>query len=90
MWILEDYDTNKWRLKHVVNPEELFGQINIQVGSELYDADYRVLTVHLEWNLIFFVGEERTIITYDMDQKKFMLSLPVSIAMVDVASCQES
>jgi hypothetical protein len=48
VWILEDYGTNKWRLKHVVNTEELLGQINIQVGSELCNADYRVITVHPE------------------------------------------
>jgi len=70
VWILEDYGTNNWRLKHVVNPEELFGQINIQVGSELYDADYRVITVHLEWNFIFVVGNDRTLIAYDMDRRK--------------------
>ena len=52
VWILEDYDTDNWSLKHVVDIEELFGRINIKVGSELYDEEYRVITVHLEWNII--------------------------------------
>jgi len=59
VWILEDYGTNKWRLKHVLSTHEPFGQNNIEVGSELCDADYRVITIHLEWNFIFFVGGEK-------------------------------
>ena len=48
----------------------LFRQNNIDIGSELCDEDYRVITVHPEWNLIFFVGEDRTLIAYDMDRRK--------------------
>ena len=48
MWILKDYGTDKWRLKHVVHMEELFGHINIKVGCKLCDADYRVITIQLE------------------------------------------
>ena len=57
-------------LKHVVSMHELFGQNNIEFGYELCDVDYRVITVHLEWNLNFFVGEEKTLIAYDMDHRK--------------------
>ena len=46
--------------------------------------DYTVITVHLEWNLIFFAGEDGTIIAYNMDCKKIMSSLSVSFGMVDV------
>jgi hypothetical protein len=67
VWILEDYGTTKWRLKHVVSTQEQFGQINIEVGSELCDVDYRLITVYLEWNFIFFIGEDRTLIVYDMN-----------------------
>ena len=35
-----------------------------------YESDYTAITVHLEWNLIFFVGEERRFIAYDMDRRK--------------------
>ena len=48
VWILEDYGTDNWILKHVVDMEELFGHMNIKVGSELCDGEYRVITVHLE------------------------------------------
>ena len=46
MWILEDYDTDNWRLKHVMDTKDLFGHMNINVGSELCDEEYRVITVH--------------------------------------------
>jgi Fe-S oxidoreductase len=43
---------------------------NIKFGSKLCDADHKVIIVHPECNLIFFVGEERTLIEYDMDCRK--------------------
>jgi hypothetical protein len=82
VWILEDYGTDNWNLKHVVDTEELFGCMNIKVGSKLCDEEYRVITVHPEWNFIFLVGKDRTLIAYDMDRKRFMSSMPVSSAFV--------
>jgi hypothetical protein len=35
---------------------ELFGMKNIEIGTEIYDAAYRVIAFHLEWNLVFLVG----------------------------------
>jgi len=48
----------------------VFGKTNIQFGFLDCDADYTAIAVHPEWNMIFFVGEERTIIAYDMDRRK--------------------
>jgi hypothetical protein len=31
VWILEDYGTDNWSLKHVVDIEELFGYMNINI-----------------------------------------------------------
>ena len=70
MWILEDYGTNNWSLKLVADKEELFGHMDIKVGSELCDEKYRVIIVHLEWNLIFLIGKDRTLIAYEMDDRK--------------------
>jgi hypothetical protein len=53
-----------------VDTEELFGRMNIEVGSELCDEEYRVITVHLEWNFIFLIEKDRTLIAYDMDYRK--------------------
>jgi len=44
--------------------------MNIKVGSELCDDEYRVIIVHPEWNFIFLVGNDRSLIAYDMDHKK--------------------
>ena len=63
-------DTDNWILKHVVNMEELFGRMNIKVGSELCDEEYRVITVHPEWNFIFLVEKDRKLIAYDRDRRK--------------------
>ena len=49
---------------------ELFGKKNIEISTEVCDAAYRVITVHPEWNLIFLVGEDKTLIAYDMNRSK--------------------
>jgi hypothetical protein len=67
IWILEDYGTNNWTLKHTVSTGILFGRINIRFGFVDWVAEYIVIIVHPEWNMIFFAGEDGTIIAYDMD-----------------------
>jgi hypothetical protein len=49
---------------------ELFGKKNIEIGTEVCDATNRVIAVHLEWNLIFLVGEDKTLLVYDMNRSK--------------------
>ena len=44
--------------------------MNIKVGSKLCDEEYRVIIVHLEWNFVFLIGKDRTLIAYDMDNRK--------------------
>ena len=56
---------------------EIFGRDNIQFGYDVCDADYRVIAVHLEWNLIF-LGDDRTMIAYDMNLRK-VLVLPAQV-----------
>jgi hypothetical protein len=48
VWKLEDYGIDNWILKHIVDMDELFRCMNIKVGSELCDEEYRVITVHPE------------------------------------------
>ena len=78
VWILEDYATNKWTLKHTVSTIKVFGKTNIQFGYMDYDSDYTMIIVHLEWNMIFFVGAKRRIIAYDMDRRK-VHAIPASV-----------
>jgi hypothetical protein len=70
IWILEDYGSNRWILKHTMTTLEIFGQNNIEFGYKVCDAEYRVIAVHLEWNLIFLVGEDKTLLAYDMNHRK--------------------
>jgi hypothetical protein len=70
IWILEDYATNKWTLKHTVSALKVFGMTNIQFGYVDYESDYTTITDHPEWNLIFFIRQERRFIAYDMDHRK--------------------
>ena len=70
IWILEDYGTSKWTLKHKVTTLELFGKKNIEFGTEVCDTAYRVIGVYPEWNLIFFVGEDKTQLVYDMNRSE--------------------
>ena len=68
--ILEDFGTDNWTLKHTVTTRILFERINIRFGFVDWVAEYIVITVHPEWNMIFFAGEDGTIIAYDMDRNK--------------------
>ena len=68
VWILEDYGTDNWTLKHTVTVRILFGRINIRFGFPDFVDEDIVIIVHPEWNLIFFAEEDGTIIAYDMDR----------------------
>jgi hypothetical protein len=72
IWILKDYGTNKWTLKHTVSILEVFAQTNIEFSYySCYDNE-NYSTVHLEWNLLLFVwvGVENDIVAYNMDNRK--------------------
>jgi hypothetical protein len=70
IWILKNYGTSKWTLKHTVNTLQVFGLSNIGLGSEAANADYRVIAVHLEWNLVFVIRDDRTLMAYDISRRK--------------------
>ncbi|CAN6289021.1 unnamed protein product [Urochloa humidicola] len=66
IWILKDYDTHEWTLKHSVRKVFLFRRKNLQ-----FDMDYNVIAVHPECNLIYFVyGWDTTLMAYEMDRKE--------------------
>ena len=66
-----------------MDTEELFGHMNIKVGSKLYDAKYRVIIVHPEWNFIFLVVKDRILMHMTWTAERFMSSMPVSSDFVD-------
>ena len=78
VWILEDYASDKWTLKHTISTLKVFRKTSIKFGFVDYDSAYTAITVHPDWNLIFFVGAKRTIIAYDMDRRKVHV-IPASV-----------
>jgi hypothetical protein len=65
IWVLEDYHTEEWVLKHSVSILQLFGKMSCRFDS------YEVVTIHPDRNLVFFVEYgDCKLISYDMDSKE--------------------
>ncbi|RCV09862.1 hypothetical protein SETIT_2G063400v2 [Setaria italica] len=66
VWVLEDYDTDEWVLKHKVSFLELFGKRCCTDGYE-----YNVLAIHPDRDMLFFVQHfNNKLVSYDMDSKE--------------------
>ncbi|CAL4904934.1 unnamed protein product [Urochloa decumbens] len=66
IWVLQDYDAEEWVLKHSVTFLQLFGRMNCDV-----EFDYKVVAIHPDRNLIFFVQRwDLKLKSYDMDSKE--------------------
>ncbi|CAN6343270.1 unnamed protein product [Urochloa humidicola] len=66
IWVLQGYDTNEWVLKHSVTFLQLFGRMNCRAIF-----DYKVVAIHPDRNLIFFVQRwDLQLKSYDMDSKE--------------------
>ncbi|KAL6658204.1 hypothetical protein ACP70R_003790 [Stipagrostis hirtigluma subsp. patula] len=75
VWVLEDYDSARWTLKHTVCILRLHGR-NKRRPDEFYD----VIVIHPEHNLVFIIGrtmQQNCLLAYDMDRQKinFICSL---------------
>jgi hypothetical protein len=67
VWVLEDYNSENWSLKHNVNPMDLFGA---HYYSE-FEYTFRVISIHPEHAVIFMVcGTDRTLMSYEMDHMR--------------------
>jgi hypothetical protein len=90
IWILKDYGTNKWTLKHTVSTLDVFVETNIDFGY--WDVDQYYSTVHPEWNLLLFVGvgEENDIAAYNMDSRKVHVIPTCYNAFSDGMSCHKT
>ncbi|KAM0846038.1 hypothetical protein ACQ4PT_055935 [Festuca glaucescens] len=62
VWVLEDYGTGHWTLKHTVNVLELFGR-HRRTDYKCYDIAF-----HPDCNLILITDEEIAV-SYDMDSR---------------------
>ncbi|CAM0147253.1 unnamed protein product [Urochloa decumbens] len=66
IWVLQDYDAEKWVVKHSVTFLQLFGRMNCDVVF-----DYKVVAIHPDRNSIFFVQWwDLKLKSYDMDSKE--------------------
>ncbi|RCV09888.1 hypothetical protein SETIT_2G065900v2 [Setaria italica] len=64
IWVLEDYDAEKWILKHSVSCLHLFGEPSCCVHN------YHI-AIHPDHNLVFFVQRlNKKLISYDLDSKE--------------------
>jgi hypothetical protein len=67
IWVLQDYHTEEWVLKHSVPFLQLFGRTSCHVE----DDDYNVVAIHPDHNMIFFVQHwDLKLKSYDMDSKE--------------------
>lgn len=68
VWVLKDYASGHWTLKHTASVLELLERPR-RNPCELS----KLVAIHPECNLIFFIGgvkPEETLVSYDMDEKK--------------------
>uniref|UniRef100_A0A0A9D035 F-box protein At3g26010-like beta-propeller domain-containing protein n=1 Tax=Arundo donax TaxID=35708 RepID=A0A0A9D035_ARUDO len=65
-WVLQDYDTQEWVMKHSISSLQLFGK-----SKCLVQFDYSVVGIHPDRNLVFIVQRsDRKLMSYDMDSKE--------------------
>ncbi|KAM0912595.1 hypothetical protein ACQ4PT_012690 [Festuca glaucescens] len=60
IWVLEDYGTGKWTLKHSISVLELFGRHCRKDGSS-----YVMFAVHPDCNVIFLTDMEKMTLSYN-------------------------
>ncbi|KAM3300638.1 hypothetical protein ACQJBY_041584 [Aegilops geniculata] len=68
VWVLEDYASGQWTLKHTANILKLLGRPYCEPTEQ-----YMLVAVHPQCNLIFLVGwmrSQETLMSYDMDNQK--------------------
>ncbi|CAM0884613.1 unnamed protein product [Alopecurus aequalis] len=69
VWVRENYNSERWTLKHNVSHLDLFGAM-----YSLFANHFNVISFHPERNMIFIVcGHENTLMSYEMDCRKLCL-----------------
>jgi hypothetical protein len=65
VWVLEDYDTQEWTLKHNVSFSQLFGSLSCPIDN------HDIMVIHLNHNSIILVQHwNQKLVSYDMDSKE--------------------
>ena len=64
-WVLQDYDTQEWVLKNTMDLNSL------DVFGETRDlSEFKVVDIHQDCNVVFFLQESCKLTAYDMDRKE--------------------
>uniref|UniRef100_A0A0A9D0H5 F-box domain-containing protein n=1 Tax=Arundo donax TaxID=35708 RepID=A0A0A9D0H5_ARUDO len=64
VWVLEDHDSEKWTLKHMVSFKHLVGRKHVVFGFD----EFIIVAMHPERNMVFFVfGHDNRLMSCDMD-----------------------
>ncbi|CAN6171225.1 unnamed protein product [Urochloa humidicola] len=67
IWVLQDYDAQKWVLKGTVNSHEVFGEKSGRGGME----EFEVVGIHQHRNVVFFTRPlGHKLMAYNMDRKE--------------------
>jgi hypothetical protein len=83
IWVLEDYDTEKWVLKHRMSVLKMFGEKR-RMG---YEYDYHVVAMHPDGNVVFiFQSWNLKLIQCDMGHKQVTVRV---ISTLKDRSCVE-
>jgi hypothetical protein len=66
VYVLEDYDSQQWTLKHTAEALYVLGQ-----ESSNHVRDFEWVAIHPDCNMIFYtVGWDKTLMSYDMDRRQ--------------------
>ncbi|XP_066398563.1 F-box protein At5g07610-like isoform X3 [Miscanthus floridulus] len=66
VYVLEDYDNQRWTLKHTAEAFDVLGQ-----ESHNLARDFEWVAIHPDCNMIFYtVGWDKTLMSYDMDRRQ--------------------
>ncbi|KAB8098321.1 hypothetical protein EE612_027436, partial [Oryza sativa] len=66
VWVLEDYSSDQWTLKHTVSHLHLFG-----TDKQHFGYDDKVVSIHPKRNIIFLVSlNDGIFISYEMDSRE--------------------
>jgi hypothetical protein len=65
IWVLEDYATGKWTLKHSVNVLDLFGRHCREDG-----VTYTMFAIHPDCNVVFLTDLKKMTLSYNLDNNE--------------------
>ncbi|XP_044445766.1 F-box protein At5g07610-like [Triticum aestivum] len=65
VYVLENYQTGEWILKHGIETSNMFGWTDL-----CPDGGFDFIAIHLECNLVFFAADGIILVCYNMDNRR--------------------